>query len=114
MSLYQYAMEEFNLFDKNKKVLISKIRQFPDNHNIHRINNHSFKISSGQLSNNWSVFYYDFQQQKDKLIDLIESANNMTSIYNKLRELIQTKTLYSDNNTYKFHEDVIKNLEKLI
>ncbi len=114
MSLYQYAMEEFNLFDKNKKVLISKIRQFPDNHNIQRINNHSFKISYGQLSNNWSVFYYDFQQQKDKLIDLIESSNNMTSIYNKLRELIQTKTLYSDNNTYKFHEDVIKNLEKLI
>lgn len=114
MSLYQYAMEEFNLFEKNKKLLISEIRKFPDNTNIQRINNHSFKISSSQLSNNWSVFYYDFQQQKDKLVDLIESSDNMSSIYNKLRDLIQTKSLYINNNTYKFHEEIINNLEKLI
>ncbi len=91
-----------------------EISKFPDNQNIQRINNHVFKISSNQLSNNWSVFYYDFQQQKDKLVELIEDSNNMLSIYNKLRDLIQTKSLYINNNTYKFHEEIIKNLEKII
>lgn len=114
MSLYQYAMDEFNLFQENKKKLILEIRKFPDNQNIQRINNHGFKISSNQLSNNWSVFYYDFQQQKDKLVELIEDSNNMLSIYNKLRDLIQTKSLYINKNTYKFNEEIIKNLEKII
>lgn len=114
MSLYQYSQEEFNLFEKNKKLLIAKIKAIPDNSNITKINNHCFTISIGQLNSNWSAFYHDFEQQRNKLIEIIENSENMKSIYSKLRDIIDKKSFYDKGCTCSFNEKVIEKLKELL
>ena len=72
-----------------KKDFIEKIKQFPDNPKIKRLNCNCYIINFSQLTkyDDWTVFFHDFKQQYKYIIELVE--NNQRPINNILSDLIK-------------------------
>ncbi len=97
-----------------KKELIAKIGVLPQNKNITPLNNNCFVMSVKHFSlSNWSPEYYDFNNQYQKIIEIIENSELLT-IEKKLDGILKDGKIKINNSyTYHFHPDVIDYLKRI-
>lgn len=118
MELISY-IEEIKKTEKQAKImLIDKVKTFPENRNIKRINRNCFIISSNVVFSDkektLSAEYYDFAYQYKFICDRIKTVR-LEGLINMVDKWIKTGYInINDNQRLKLHPEVIKNLKTLI
>lgn len=106
-----------------KSKLKEKILALADNPSIKRMKLISgptcFVMSSSFLSgkdnpdHNFSPDYFDFLKQYDIIVEVIDQTD-ITNLYDKLFDIVNTGKLKLKTYTFKFHPHVLKALEQII
>lgn len=109
-----------------KDELVKAILELPDNPNIHRISEHPncFTMSSKEIfgghnstadmriTNNFSVFFYDFKQQYEKITEVI-SKGGAEHILATLDYIVKNGHLKGKDYCL-FHPQVIAHLRSML
>ena len=119
MSLSQTIKEYKALAEKIKAELIAEIDAIPQNKNITPLGNKCFSVSFSEVLNNNGILspdYYDFEVQKEFLIEVLESdKRSFEKKIEILKEIAEKgKILSQGQHTIRFHPDVIAKIKTLL
>ncbi len=117
MAIYTTVKEISDKIDRLKKDISKLILSLPDNPRINRLGSNCFTMSSKHLGEAWSPFYHDFKSQYQKIVEIIESSRPET-IVSTLEKIIKPSKFghwyKQGGNRYRFHPEVIKNLQTIL
>lgn len=119
MSLSQSIKEYKALAEKIKAELIAEIDAIPQNQNITPLGNKCFSVSFSEINKNNGIIspdYYDFEKQKEFLIEILESdKRSFEKKIEVLKEVAEKgKILSQGQHTIRFHPDVIAKIKTLL
>ncbi len=119
MSLSKMVEEYKILSEKIKTELIAEIEAIPQNQNITPLGNKCFSVSFSEIMNNNGILspdYYDFEQQKKFLIEMLESdKRSFEKKIETLKEIAEKgKILSQGQHTIRFHPDVLIKIKEII
>lgn len=119
MSLSQSIKEYKALAEKIKAELIAEIDAIPQNQNITPLGNKCFSVSFSEINKNNGIIspdYYDFEQQKKFLIEVLESdKRNFDKKIEILKEIVEKgKILGTGAHTIRFHPDVTAKIKTIL
>ena len=119
MSLSQTIKEYKALAEKIKTELANEIDAIPQNKNITPLGNKCFSVSFSEILNNNGILspdYYDFDAQKEFLIEVLESdKRSFEKKIEILKEIAEKgKILSQGQHTIRFHPDVIVKIKTLL
>lgn len=111
--LHNIIHKEFNLLQKQKKILEEKIISFIKETNKNRIdiNNHESIVRSAENFN--QAQKENYFSQYNYVLTLLNDANTIKEFSVLLKNAIQNNKYKIFDNEYKFHKIVIKNLNSL-
>lgn len=101
------------------KFFSEKIEQMPvENENIKRLGDNCYSMNISEVFKTpnliLSVEYYDFEQQKNKLLSIIGSSRSVETILQHFEEIISTGFLKEGTHKFLFHPEVVDFLKRLL
>jgi hypothetical protein len=89
------------------------IRALPDNEKVTRINDTCFTIKASDLGKSWGAAHHDFKESYNEVCIALKKTD-ISNVYNKLTEIINSGKIEKKGHTIVLHENVIKNLSLII
>ena len=119
MSLSTIVKEYKALSEKIKTELVNAIEEIPQNKNITPLGNRCFSVSFSEILNNNGIIspdYYDFEVQKEFLIEILESdKRGFEKKIEILKEIAEKgKILSRGQHTIRFHPEVLTKIKEIL
>lgn len=119
MSLSTILREYKAVSEKIKTELVSTVDAIPQNKNITPLGNRCFSVSFSEIVKNNGIMspdYYDFEVQKEFLIDLLSSEKrSFEKKIEILKEIAEKgKILSQGQHTIRFHPDVLAKIKEIL
>lgn len=119
MSLSQSIKEYKALAEKIKAELMAEIDAISQNQNITPLGNKCFSVSFSEINKNNGIIspdYYDFEKQKEFLIEILESdKRSFEKKIEVLKEIAEKgKILSTGAHTIRFHPDVTAKIKTIL
>jgi hypothetical protein len=98
-----------------KTDLIGKISDLPDNPKIKRIGTEgkAFTMSSKDLGESWSPFYYDFKSQYKAIVKIINTSP-IETVITKMESIVENGYADNSKSSQRFHPEVRKYLSEMM
>lgn len=119
-TLSQMMAQYTSVARRIRNKLCSEIDGIPDSANIRRLNHNCFTVRFSEIliHGNLSAGFYDFEQQKRMLKEILNTSGTLETQIGKLREIEQTGkiTIRQSASSYQFvfHPDVTQALKAIL